>query len=320
MGSCRRLSLAIVLAALAATGWLAIPRRFAVEGVSMGPLLRPGDVVRTGPFPALDRLRPARRFDRWVLAATDGLAIKRVVGLPGEKMSLVSGGIAIDGRVVLKGPRLLAETGSVVPDEVADAPPAREPGWAWSWPAGEILDEAAFDVGATRLLAAVRDVGLAAVVDAADASAANPALVRLRLGDTVVARPLTAAGRHAVVAGRLDGRLVVAAWPVAADAAPTCGRSCLPPGPPETWDVADPWPESGGDDAPALAIRGDRVSVARVARWRDVAWRPGADGRSSWSLGADEVFVLGDDPAASTDSRHWGPLPTRALRQRIVSE
>lgn len=318
MGSRRRLSGAAAGLALAAAGWLAVPDRFAVEGVSMGPALLPRDTVRTGPFPAFDRLRRPRRFDRWVLAATDGRAIKRVVGLPGESVAIVAGDLAIDGRTILKGPRVLAEVGSTVPDDVAAEPGA--PGWAWSRPGGEILDDAAFADGPTRVLAAVRDVGLAAVVDARAASAADPAEVRLRVGDTVVARPLVAAGRHAVVAGRLDGWLVVATWPVADAAGPAGGRSCLPPGPPETWAVAAPWPASGGDDAPALAIGGDRVIVAGVSRWRDVAWRPGADDRTSWRLGAEEVFVLGDYPAASTDSRQWGPVATAALRQRIASD
>ncbi len=30
------------------------------------------------------------------------------------------------------------------------------------------------------------------------------------------------------------------------------------------------------------------------------------------------VEVLGDDPAASTDSRHWGPLPIAAVRRVVV--
>lgn len=36
-------------------------------------------------------------------------------------------------------------------------------------------------------------------------------------------------------------------------------------------------------------------------------------------LGAGEVAVLGDDPAASTDSRRWGPLPSGAVRGRVVA-
>lgn len=30
------------------------------------------------------------------------------------------------------------------------------------------------------------------------------------------------------------------------------------------------------------------------------------------------VEVLGDQPAASTDSRHWGPLPVTAIRRVVV--
>ena len=44
-----------------------------------------------------------------------------------------------------------------------------------------------------------------------------------------------------------------------------------------------------------------RVLVKRVAAWRD-----------------DGVWVLGDDPAASTDSRHFGPVPPDALVGRVV--
>ncbi|MFM9058585.1 MAG: S26 family signal peptidase [Planctomycetaceae bacterium] len=321
MGPRRRLIIGAALAAACVAGWLAVPRRFEVEGVSMGPGLLPGDVVRTGPFPALDRLRRPRRFERWVLAATDALAIKRVVGLPGEEVSLVEGDLAIDGTVVLEGPRLLAEIGSVVPDEAPEGPPAAEAGWAWSRPAGEVLADAAFDGGATRVLAVVCDVGLAAVVDVRSAAAATPAAVRIRVGETVATRPLTTPGRHAVVAGRLDGRFVLATWRVPPAAAVSTSRSCLPVAAPEAWLVAVPWPGPTGDDtAPALAIDGDdRVTVAEVTRWRDVAWRPGADGRASWTLAADEILVLGDHPAASNDSRRWGPIKATSLRHRIVT-
>ncbi|MFM7107557.1 MAG: hypothetical protein ACKOZU_02975 [Planctomycetaceae bacterium] len=321
MGPRRRLIAGLGLAVACGAGWLAVPRRFEVDGVSMGPALLPGDVVRTGPFPAFDRLRRPRRLERWVLAAADSLAVKRVVGLPGEEFVILAGDLVVDGERVLKGPRLLAEIGSVVPDEATGGPPPAEAGWAWSRPAGEIVDDAAFDEGATRVLAAVRDVGLAAVLDVRRASAADPVTVRVRVGEAVLSRPLAGPGRHAFVAGRLDGHLVLATWRVRPDAGAAAPRACLPAAAPEAWQVADPWPDPAGDDAaPALAIGGDdRVTIADVVRWRDVAWRPGADGRTSWRLGADEILVLGDHPAASTDSRRWGPLKAAALRHRIVS-
>jgi len=322
VGARRRLIAGLIVAAAGAAGWLAVPRRFHVEGLSMGPALLSGDVVRTGPFPALDRLRRPRRFERWVLAATDGLAIKRVVGLPGEHVALVAGDLAIEGTVALKGPRLLAEIGSVVVDDATASRPVAETGWAWSRPAGEVLDDAAFDEGAPRVLAAVRDVGVAAVVDVRDATEANPATVRIRVGDTVTSRAFASPGRHAVVAGRLDGRLVIASWRVPPATHASASRTCLPPVAPEAWQVFDPWPAPANDDAaPALAIGGSdgRVSIADVVRWRDVAWRPGADGRSAWALGADEILVLGDHPAASTDSRRWGPIKAATLRHRIAA-
>jgi len=37
------------------------------------------------------------------------------------------------------------------------------------------------------------------------------------------------------------------------------------------------------------------------------------------TVGADEVWVLGDDPAAgSVDSRHFGPVPRDSIRARVV--
>ncbi len=321
MGSRRRLTAALAVVGVAAAGWLGVPRRFEVEGVSMGPSLLPGDVVHTGLFPEFDRLRRPRRFERWVLAAADGLAIKRVVGLPGEQIAIMGGDLAIDGSVVRKGPRLLAEMGSVVADTDPDGTPPSEPGWAWSRPSGDVLDDAAFDAGGSRVLAAVRDVGLAAIVDVRDATATTPEPVRLRVGDTTITVPLVEPGRRAVVAGRLDGRLVVATWRVPPDARTTMSRPCLPPATPDAWQTSDPWPgPDDGDAAPALAIAiSARTTLADVVRWRDVSWRPGAADRESWMLAADEMLVLGDHPAASIDCRHWGPIKVSALRARVAA-
>jgi signal peptidase I len=75
---------------------------------------------------------------------------------------------------------------------------------------------------------------------------------------------------------------------------------------------------------PGDAVRQDAgrltVNDAVVLDWRDAAadvLLPGA----VWLLGADEFFLLGDaadlHPAASTDSRTWGPVAKRLIVGRV---
>ena len=76
--------------------------------------------------------------------------------------------------------------------------------------------------------------------------------------------------------------------------------------------------------AAALARPGEVVVVARpgggeavkrlAAAPGDVADVPGGPVR----LAPGEIAVAGDDPAWSTDSRRWGPLPVGALRGRAL--
>ncbi|MCI0633663.1 MAG: nickel-type superoxide dismutase maturation protease [Actinobacteria bacterium] len=54
----------------------------------------------------------------------------------------------------------------------------------------------------------------------------------------------------------------------------------------------------------------DRPEVELVKRVTDV--------RSSPMSGATELWVEGDDPAASTDSRHFGPVHGSQVRGRVV--
>ena len=92
-------------AALCGLAVLLPPARYEVDGVSMAPGLLPGDVVTTGFLPATDRFRRPQRGERWLLTAPDGTrAIKRVVGLPGETVSIRDGDLAIGGRTVLATP------------------------------------------------------------------------------------------------------------------------------------------------------------------------------------------------------------------------
>lgn len=301
----------------AAAVWLAVPVRYEVAGVSMAPGLVPGDIVRSGPLPRLDRLRGPRRFERWALEAAEGeVAIKRIVGLPGERVAVADGDLLVDGRTLLKGPRLLAEIG--VP--VASTPEAETAGWGR--PPREVLDAIGFDAGRSTPLLPVRDVGLAAVVTVAGPPARRGARARVVVGRTVITVGLAVPGRFAIAAGRLDGSLVAAAWPLGA--AMERGRSCLPPAAPEQWDVATAWPaeRTADERAPGLAVTvagadGVTAAIERVDCWRDVVFRSAADGTAAWQVAAGAVFVLGDHPAASRDSRQWGSVPVSALRHRV---
>lgn len=312
---------AVGLAAVgaAAVGACARPLIYEVDGVSMAPGLVSGDRVTSGPFPLLDRLRRPWRFDRWVIATADGAAaIKRVVGLPGERVSIAAGDLAIDGATVLKGPRLLAEIGT----PVTAGPPAT-PG-SWSMAPREMLDDLGNDAGRSVVLVPVRDVGFAAVVTV-QGPAGSAVRARATVGRTVVTWRLPI-GRFAVVAGRLDGHVVAVAWRLHGAAPDRSSRSCLPPGPPDRWSADVPWAEADPptDRSPPCALtiepaRGATWAIERVDLWRDVFHRPAADGVTEWTLAADAVFALGDHPAASRDSRHWGPVPLTSLRNRVVS-
>lgn len=313
----RRAVFLMVLGA-AAVGASARPLVYEVDGVSMAPGLLPGDRVPSRWFPFRDRLRLPRRFERWVLATADGAAaIKRVVGLPGERVSLATGDLAIDGTTVLKGPRLLAEVGVSVPDCPASA------AGQWSMAPREILDDMACDAGKSVVLLPVQDVGFAAVVNV-EAPAGGDVRGRATVGRTAVTWRL-AAGRQAIVAGRLDGHVVAAAWRLPAAAPAMTERSCLPPQPPSRWSAVVPWAETdfATGQSPPLALAfepaaGGTVRIERVELWRDVLFRPAADGVTEWKLASDTVFTLGDHPTASRDSRHWGPVPLTALRHRVA--
>lgn len=311
-------------AALAVTAVAGLPVRYVVEGVSMAPGLVAGEVVRSGWFPAGDRWRRPRRFERWAVAATDGTAIKRIVGLPGEQLALCDGDVVIDGRMAFKGPRLLAELGRAVAPGAPHTATSRLSDELWAAAPQEVLDDSGVEAVRSHVLLPVRDVGVAAVLRVKKLPPQGFVRVRVQVGSRLVPWRLTATGWHAIVAGRLDGHLVAAAWqlPAAGTSDESVG-SCLPAGAPARWQVAEPWSANGVDEpmSPQLAIRCEAphhvVALERAWVWRDVLYRLGANAGDSWSLGADEYFVLGDHPAASTDSRQWGPIQLARLRHRL---
>jgi signal peptidase I len=88
----------VALAALAAAGLAARRARLEpvlVRGGSMRPTLDPGQRIAVAPL-----LRPPARGDLVVVAREGREVVKRVVGLPGERVRLHPGGLDIDGQRV----------------------------------------------------------------------------------------------------------------------------------------------------------------------------------------------------------------------------
>ena len=324
------LALVVVFATGLVLALLAAPQRYAVEGISMGPGLLPGDILTTARFPAASGLRQPSRFDRWIIRLPDGsTGVKRIVGLPGETIAITGGDLTVDHERVLKGPRELAAIGSLVEQEgrVLEAFDATK----FIAATTVVRDDAMFAPHeASRLLLPVCDAGLAGMVNVLTPPAAPGQLMRARAGPLAVCWRLRSAGRYAVVFGRLDGQAVAVAWRVPSDGfGLPIGRSCLPPGAPAEWQVTRPWPEASGEAQAAeleLTVGGESTVgsgreatavIERVVRWRDVLYRPAADGETCWQLDQAAVFVLGDFPSGSRDSRHFGPLPRAALRQPV---
>ena len=333
----RRLPIIVTVVALAALALLASrPLRWEVDGLSMAPGLLPGDVVASGAFPALDSLRRRRRFDRWIVQAPDGSStIKRLVGLPGERIGITAGDLSVAGARLLTPPPVLTQIATPVA-VVEERSPA---GVIRLLVEAPILDDAAFAPEERRLLLPVRDVGIAVIVTV-QLSPATPAGVILSVAARAARFTPTASGQFVLVAGRLDGRFVAAAWPVAWPVPPgargaVTQRGALPGGAPAEWSIARPWPagDTVPDDPPRLECRLEPafktafetdgadavITIDRLSVWRDVLHRPAADGVTEWSLGPDDLFVLGDFPSGSRDSRHWGPITAAGMVHRVLN-
>jgi type IV secretory pathway protease TraF len=311
MMPCRALVAGVLLVAVG--GWLAAPVRWRVEGLSMAPGLMPGEIAASDWFPWVGRLTAPRRLERWTLIEPGGaLAVKRVWALPGEAISIVDGDFAVDGAVVVKPPAVLAELALPVPHAIS----RRTAGSVRVTIDDPVFDDVPFAPDERRLLVPVRDVGITAIVTACLGRKAPS--VEVRVGDRLALVRLPTAGRFAVVAGRLDGCFVAGAWPL-----DECSDGAvIPRRAPTAWGLKSDWTASDPAAACELAVvvggEGMGVRIESVAAWRDMHALPRAGGKTQCRLGPAECYVLGDFPAASRDSRHWGPLDISRLRRRVA--
>lgn len=80
-----------------------------------------------------------------------------------------------------------------------------------------------------------------------------------------------------------------------------------------------------GDSMLPTYREGEWLLVARLpVRVGDAVLARRPDRRNLWivkrvaSRSADEAFLVGDNPASSTDSRHFGPVPLALVAGRVV--
>lgn len=344
---------------LVASLWLGLgDARMRVIGFSMAPGLRQGDLVRW-----TSQVLEPRRYDRVICQRPGGQPVlKRVVGLGGENLQCQNGELFVDGVWQRKNLRQLAVFGIPVISQASGLASGRtgwfgEAGqWAWSSTGNSRRDWLVVDLAAlphelggdcvpllyddspwlsveSRRLQPVADAGLAAVVDV-DTGGGHPVEITIRVGEQAACIVVRGSGAFACVSGRLDGRLVAAAWPVGGTQEADdrleawlegAVRSALPPDGPDEWAVVKNLPLSGpffplGISARVLPNKqmgtrdaAPQLTISRLVFWRDVHWLPHPNGQDNWTIPAGQLFLLGDCPAASRDSRHWGPLAVEAV-------
>ena len=336
-----------------------VPLSGKIEGLSMAPGLRDGEVVSWAPVQS----DAYQRYVPVVCELNNKLVTKRIVGLPGEIIEIIDGELVVDGEMLRKDPPLLQQFGLIV-DCQADSWRDLNRSWKQSnnvWICENVCSDqfswldfqpqvsrgVVPDIGSlcfyddvswlpmeTRRLEIVRDVGISAVLDI-DLQEGCGLEIRVKKDGLVARLVVKNDGALAVIAGRLDGQYVVAAWPVIREEQKKFhergnGKGSdlsdqLPEEWSAQWDISNAQEKSRNESSLALGIKllseNENASGTVIAEelfiWRDVHWLS-VPNKRKWPIPAEHVFVLGDCPAASRDSRHWGPIAIGTIQGKVV--
>ena len=339
-----------------------LPLSGQIEGLSMAPGLRDGEVVSWVPT----QLDAYRRYTPVVCKLNDKLVIKRIVGLPGEFIQITDGELVKDGEMLRKTPRQLQQFGLIVDSKtdswrdatqswsqlnniwVCEHVSPKHTAWLTFHPESStgvvpaidgvrIYDDVSWLSKETRRLDVVQDVGISVVFDI-DLDEECGLEIVVGKNQHMARLVVRKQGRLAVIAGRLDGKFVVTAWPIPQSHQEFLeGHSVASVSPayevPEEWSVEsevaheDNQPRDVASLGLGIKLLTEReevfakeictVTAEKLLVWRDTQWLA-TPNKSEWSVPVGHVFVLGDCPAASRDSRHWGPLPIDAIQGTVL--
>ncbi len=348
-----RLAVACFLLAIGLRTWLVMGliEPVTVAGSSMVPTLHEGDRLW------IDRTALLwRQPQRWEVVVARNpqngaeLCIKRIVGLPGERVALRDGDVIVDGAVVVKSRDEQLVTRQLIHREEASGrrwQTEQAAGWRWDETAWQhqaqpskdakwlhyrhprsqpVTDDVPANVGLSRKLNWVDEFMLAAELSVQGAGSLNliiddgtaTAEVRLRLP----------AGEMTVVESKLHSSVVRLS---------ALSRERLARGKVQIEfsnfdqqlllvidghvELRRPWPKTkaAGTARPvSIGVRGLDLRLGTLTLYRDIYHSDHAVGvrpprAARWQLGPNEYFLLGDNAPVSLDSRLWGPLPGRLL-------
>ena len=328
-----RLAVGCLILAIGLRTWLVMGliEPVTIAGSSMVPSLRSGD--RLWIDRASQLWRSAKRWD--VVIARNpqdgaGLCIKRIVGLPGECVSLHDGDVLVDGAVVVKSRDKQQTLRRLVHREFLSEAVRwhlDEGVWGYQHPRSQaITDDVADNVGLTRKLNLVDEFLLVVELRVQGAGTlclglddgTTVAKVELQLpgGEMLVtlgeqeclgeevsllSRERLGRGKVQLEFSNFDQQLLLV----------IDGRV----------EFCCPWPggKAAGTARPmSIGARGLDLCLGELALYRDIYHASHVVGTvppeaATWQLGPNEYFLLGDNPPISLDSRQWGPVPGRLL-------